>query len=172
MKIQRYLGISVIAVSLVVFSIGSVPQSFAGTTGFFDIDMLLGSSCGISMLTFLASYGAFPVGTQQTIQLSAINTGTSLATITANAGTDSATGPGGGGFAAVSGITNISAGSIDLQIGSQGFTAGLDPAGGETTVGTIFGADTVDVRTTADVINGPVAAGTSLSGTVVITASC
>jgi len=175
MKIQRYFGISIIAVSLVMFSIGSIPQSFAGTTDFATVDMLMGSSCGISVGVASGSfvstidYSGVNPGDVVSGTVGVINTGTSSADIEANTGADGTV----GGFAllATPFTTHISSANIGIQIDTFGL-ASMSPAGTDVPIGPLFGEGVLEVETTAIIISGPVPASTPLGTTVALTAIC
>ena len=171
---NRYFGITIMAASIAMLSLGTIPQSFAGTTSEtsdLTASMVLGATCGVTVTGPQVDYGSFQVGTTETAATQVTNSGTVVATLDANAGTPSAI-SNGGGFAAVSdGITHINPSSIRLNLAAQGFTP-LSDAGTDVTIGSLTtGPSNLAVETTATIVNPPVV-DPSLTATIALTASC
>lgn len=159
------------AASLVMLSLGSIPQSFAGTTvseiGSVSASLVLGATCGIATGSPI-SYGPFAVGATNTATTSVTNGGTVDATLDANAGISNT----GGGFVDGS-TTHIAPSSMRIQIDAGTFSANLDNLGNDVTIpgGLTVGAHTLGLETTATIINAPVVNPT-LSATIFLTAEC
>ncbi len=164
MKTIKYLGITTLAVTLVMLSIGSIPQSFAGTDSV-NLQMNLGSTCGISVTGIDIDFGNQNPGATPNGAVSVENTGTSSAQIDANAGDVTA----GGGFANA-GTSHIAPLSITLGI-SPGTNA-LDNTGADVDIGDLFGAGSMDVDVVVTVINQPVPNNTILIATINLSANC
>jgi len=124
-SIFRNTGFTVLTVSLIILSLGSIPQTFGGViaspftvTSTITIEI----SCGIAV-TGAANFGLVSIG--ETIfnnDVTISNGGTGSADVTANAGLPSAVAnPAAGGYRGTTDlITHINPSSITLQIDSQG----------------------------------------------------
>jgi len=171
LNIQRYLGITIMSASLVMLSLGSIPQSFAGTTVIeqqgLGASLTLGATCGLSTGAAI-NYNAFVVGTTRTATTTVTNGGTVDATLEANAGTNT-----GGGFADGA-TTHIEPISMRMSVSST-FSAfffnnadDVSIPGGLPVVGS---PHTLTLETTATIVNAPVVNPT-LSATIDLTAEC
>jgi len=156
------------AASLVMLSMGSIPQSFAGTViepGSVSASLILGATCGIGSITAI-SYGAFAVGATVVATTSVTNGGTVDATLDANAGTNT-----GGGFADGT-TTHIEPSSLRVQVTGL-FSLPLDNTGADVSIpdGLPVGTSTLGLETTALIVNAPVV-NPNLSATIALTATC
>lgn len=167
MNVKRSVGISAIAVTLVMLSIGSIPQSFAGSDTV-SLGMQLRTTCGIAVTGGgTVDFGNVNIGDpNETTNVSVQNSGTASAQIDAQAG-DSST----GGFHDAQPKTHIAPSSISLNLNSQGPDA-LSDTNVQTDIGDLFGAGTLGVEVVITVINLPVPDNTQLDATITLTANC
>ncbi len=120
----RYSELVLFSVSLIMLSLGSIPQTFAGPTvpaGSIDSLMKVEASCGLGV-TGSADFGEVSIGgTIFNSDVTISNGGTGLAKISANVGTPLVQSPLAGGYAGISDqTTHIPPRNITLQIDSQG----------------------------------------------------
>ena len=167
MNINRNIGISAIAVTIVMLSVGSLPQSFAGSDTV-SLGMQLQTTCGIAVTGGgTVDFGAVNIsGPNESTIVTVDNTGTADAQIDANAG-NTAT----GGFHDAVPVTHIAPSSITLDLDIQGVTPMLN-TGLDQDIGQLFGAGSLDVVVSINVINLPVPDNTQLDATITLTANC
>jgi len=165
------------AVSLVMLSLGSIPQTFAGTTviesGSLGALLTVGPTCGLGVGAAV-NIGNIAVGQVKSATTTVDNTGTVDATLEANAGVPSASGPSGGGFAAASdGITHIN--PISMRISVTGALQALDNSGNDVFIPgglPVTGSPhTLTLEVTANIVNAPVV-DPALAATIPLTATC
>lgn len=137
-KIFRYSGIAALSVSLIMLSMGSIPQTYAGSSGSVPSSMVLTVTCGtlpsgqidwgtgVVINQVLDTSNTGPL-TAFTIDAIITNNGIGRSFVSMNVGTDSVTGPNGGGYAndfvgVLGGVTHIAAADIQLGLGDLGTT--------------------------------------------------
>ena len=116
----RYSGIAVLATSLIVLSLGSIPQTHAGANTI-ESAITVVISCGIN-ISGSADFGLVSLGdTVQNSDVTLSNSGTGTAKVSANVGQSLVSSTLAGGYAGVTDLTtHISPSDITLQIDSQG----------------------------------------------------
>lgn len=119
-NVFRYTSLVSISVSLIIFSLGSFPQTFAGPDTI-PSTLTMEITCGLS-ITGSADFGLVSAGdTIFNTDVNLSNGGTATAVITANVGTSLVSSSLAGGYAGVTDLTtHISPSDITLQIDSQG----------------------------------------------------
>jgi len=176
-KIFRYSGIAALSVSLIMLSMGSIPQTYAGTSGSVPSSMVLTITCG-TLPSGQINWGTGVVinqvlDTSNTGPLTAFNidaiitnNGIGRSFVSMNVGTDSVTGPNGGGYANDStGVTHIAAADIQLGLGDLGttpFVVAMVSGPTSTPVGFVDSNDfdPIDAIVTVNGINLPAASPT------------
>ncbi len=139
----RYSGIAVLSVSLIMLSLGSIPQTFAGS-GSVPSTMTVVLACGLTATgsvtwgsniiagsTIDSRIAPNDLASTATIE----NTGNGLVTVDANTGDDGV--GNGGGYSEVSGAVHILNPEIDISIGEGDIT--MLTAGADVEIGTIAG---------------------------------
>jgi len=119
----RYTAIASISVSLIMLSLGSFPQTFAGAgpANTIPSTMTLTISCGLAV-TGSADFGLVSIGgTIFNSDVTLTNSGLSFAQISANVGQALVKSPLAGGYAGTTDqTTHIAPHDITLQIDAQG----------------------------------------------------
>ena len=163
----KYSGILAISVSLIMLSIGSIPQTYAGSVA---STMSVNISCGMT----LAGTADFGTGvtiastlTNANLQGSAPtieNNGVAHTPISVNAGvranTPPATGTAGGYAGVTDNVTHIQPAAIQMKIGAAGPFSTLDDAGTDVSLGALApnAGSPTDLNFSIGVtgINGPI----------------
>ena len=128
--IFRYSGVAALSISLIILSLGSMPQTLAGSgppPNVIESNMVVDISCGIS-ISGTADFGRVSFGdTILNSDVTIFNGGTGSAQISANAGQSLVASPLAGGYAGTTDqTTHIAPHDITLQIDSQGRTPMMD----------------------------------------------
>ena len=154
--IIRYSGIAALSVSLIMLSLGSMPQTYAGTV---PSTLTVDIGCGAILTGAFTFGGGILVGAVLTQNENTVaqpqiqNTGVAQSQVSVGVGTDSSTGPGGGGYAGVSDqITHIAASSIQVTVG-EGLTTMISGASTPTGVVNAVTTDDIDVSVTVTLVN-------------------
>jgi len=155
-KIIRYSGIAALSVTLIMMSLGSMPQTYAGTV---PSTLTVNIGCGAILTGAFTFGGGILVGAVLTQAENTVgqpqiqNTGVAQSQISVGVGTDSSTGPGGGGYKGnTDGITHIAAGSIKVDVG-EGLVTMVSAASTSTGVVNAGSTDNIDVSVTVTLIN-------------------
>ncbi len=150
--IIRYSGIVALSVSLIMLSLGSMPQTYAGTV---PSTLTVNIGCGAILTGAFTFGGGILVGDVLTQADNAVaqpqiqNTGVAQSQVSVGVGTDSASGPGGGGYAGTTdGITHIVAADIQVTVG-EGLTTMI--SGASTPTGVVNAATTDDINVSVTV---------------------
>ena len=122
--ILRYSRIAALSISLIMLSIGSIPQTLAGSIpppNVIESRMIVDISCGVD-ISGTADFGLVSLGeTVHNSDVSLSNSGTATAKISANVGTALVKSPLAGGYAGTTDqTTHIAPSDITLQVDSQG----------------------------------------------------
>ena len=153
----RYIGLVSISVSLMIFSLGSFPQIFAGPDTI-PSTLTMEITCGLS-ITGSADFGLVSVGdTIFNTDVTISNSGTAMAAISANVGTPLVSSSLAGGYAGTTDqTTHIAPRDITLQIDSQGQIS-LADSGADVLIGGLVSTDPgiLEVGVIVNLINAPV----------------
>ena len=134
-RIYRYSGIMALSFSLIMFSIGSIPQANAGSVGStISVDITCGMTLvGVADFGTLILIGANLDNTDIAVVPTIENTGVASTPIAVEVGTISS-----GGYAE-GGTTHIAPADIDMKIAGSSFNGGafqqLDDTGADTNLG-------------------------------------
>ncbi len=135
-RIYRYSGIMALSFSLVMFSLGSIPQTYAGSvTSTLVVDITCGMTLvGVADFGTLITIGSNLDNTDIAIVPTIENSGVASTPIGVNVGVLA-----GGGYADGAAITHIAPADIDMKIGGSSFDGGafqtLDNTGTDTNLG-------------------------------------
>jgi len=155
-SIMKYSGLAVLSISLIMLSLGSMPQTYAGTSGSVDSTMTLTLTCGLTVLGTVDWGTGVILGTILDSQVSPNlaassatieNTGVGLATVEANTGDDTLP-SGGGGYSEANNDVHILNAQIEVDIGPGYVT--MAPVGVDVTIGTVAQSTTVDLDMRVD----------------------
>ena len=156
----RFSGIVALSISIIMFSLGSVPQLNAGSVpppSVITSSLTMDISCGLS-ISGTADFGLVSFGeTVQNTDVTISNSGTASALIRANAGTSLVSSPLAGGYAGTTDqTTHISPSDITLQIDSQGRVS-MNPSSSDVLIGELSNLDpgTLEVGVGINPINLP-----------------
>jgi len=157
-NIFRYSGIFVLSISLIMFSLGSIPQTYAGSpSNTITSTMVLSITCGLG-ITGTADFGLVSAGdTVFNSDVTISNSGTATAEISANVGTPLVKSPLAGGYAgSTDQTTHIPPRDITLQIDTQGRVPLRDSSSDEV-IGGLLSTDpgVLEVGVTINPINLP-----------------
>jgi len=149
--IIRYSGIAALSVSLIMLSLGSIPQTYAGTV---PSTLTVDISCGAILTGAFTFGGGILVGavltqTENTVVQPTIqNTGVAQSQVSVGVGDDAT----GGGYAGTDTTTHIAAGSIRVDIG-EGLVTMVSAASTPTGVVNAATTDNIDVEVTVTLVN-------------------
>ncbi len=158
-NIFRYSGIFVLSISLIMFSLGSIPQTYAGSpSNTITSTMVLSITCGL-IVTGTADFGLVSTGdTVFNSDVTISNSGTATAEISANVGQALVKSPLAGGYAgSTDQTTHIAPRDITLQIDSQGRVP-LADSSSDVLIGGLVNTDpgTLEIGITLNPINLPI----------------
>ncbi len=158
-NIFRYSGIFVLSISLIMFSLGSIPQTYAGSpSNTITSTMVLSITCGLG-ITGTADFGLVSTGdTVFNSDVTISNSGTATAEISANVGQALVKSPLAGGYAgSTDQTTHIAPHDITLQIDSQGRVP-LEDSSSDVLIGGLVNTDpgTLEIGITLNPINLPI----------------
>jgi len=176
---MKYSGLAVLSVSLIMLSLGSIPQSYAGS-GSVGSTMTLQLTCGLTvagdvtwgsgiLLDTIIESGVAPHLTASTATVQ--NTGVGQATVDANTGND--IGPATfGGYSEAGGTNHINNPQIEINIGN-GFVTMAAGDAVDITIGTVAegATDDLDMRVDLNFVVGLPTVDNSWLATVTVTGS-
>ncbi len=157
--IFRYSGIAFLSISVIIISLGLIPQVDAGIvpTNTIPSTLTMEITCGLS-IAGSADFGLVSVGdTIFNTDVTISNSGTALAEISANVGTPLVSSTLAGGYAGTTDqTTHIPPRDITLQIDTQGRVPLRDSSSDEV-IGGLLGTDpgVLEVGVTINPINLP-----------------